>query len=184
MITASAENQALAAGFPIGKRFWSAEVMRVADANRRHLGHEAKADGRWRLYVFADAAGPGEDSPTAALGRWLADSPESPVRRFTPAGLDDNARFDIKVIYQQAHARIDIGQVPAAFIPRMGPYRLADYENIYAALPESDIFDLRGIDRRGALVIVRPDQYVANVLPLTATDRLAAFIRSFALPQR
>ena len=32
-----------------------------------------------------------------------------------------------------------------------------------------DVFDLRGIDRhQGALVIVRPDQYVAQVLPLDA----------------
>jgi len=184
MITSTAKDQALAAGFPVGKRFWSAEVMRVADANRRHLGHEAKADGRWRLYVFADAAPPGEDSPTAALGRWLAQSPDSPIRGFTPAGLDENAWFDIKVIYQQSHARIDIGQVPEAFIPRVGPYRLADYENIYAALPEADIFELRRIDRQGAVVVVRPDQYVADVLPLGATDRLAAFIRTFALPQR
>ncbi|MGB6007829.1 FAD-dependent monooxygenase [Castellaniella sp.] len=184
MITATAQDQALATGFPIGKRFWSAEVMRVADANRRHLGHEAKADGRWRLYVFADGASPGEDSPAAALGRWLAQSPESPILRFTPAGADENARFDIKIIYQQNHTQIDIGQVPAVFTPRMGPYRLADYENIYAALPETDIFDLRGIDRRGALIIVRPDQYVANVLPLGATERLAAFIRAIALPQR
>lgn len=184
MITAVAQDQALAAGFPVGKRFWSAEVMRVADANRRHLGHEAKADGRWRLYVFADQALPGEASPTAALGRWLAESPESPIRGFTPAGLDENAWFDIKVIYQQDHTQVDIGRVPAAFIPRVGPYHLADYENIYAALPDADIFDLRSVDRRGAVVIVRPDQYVANVLPLTATDRLAAFIRTFALPQR
>ncbi len=26
-------------------------------------------------------------------------------------------------------------------------------------------------------MVVRPDQYVANVLPLTATDELAAFFR-------
>ena len=35
----------------------------------------------------------------------------------------------------------------------------------------------RGIDRGGVVVVVRPDQYVANVLPLTATDELAAFFR-------
>ena len=39
-----------------------------------------------------------------------------------------------------------------------------------------DIFDLRGIDRdSGCLVVVRPDQYVAHVLPLDATDELASF---------
>ena len=39
----------------------------------------------------------------------------------------------------------------------------------------ADVFDERGIDRAGAIVVVRPDQYVANVLPLTATEELAEF---------
>jgi phenol 2-monooxygenase len=39
-----------------------------------------------------------------------------------------------------------------------------------------DIFDHRGVDRaRGAMVIVRPDQYVAGVLPMTSTDTLSRF---------
>ncbi len=47
-----------------------------------------------------------------------------------------------------------------------------------------DIFDLRGIDRAlGALVVVRPDQYVSNVLPLHAHDELAAFFGQFLLDQ-
>src|SRR5690606_2674023 len=75
MITAASADQALATGFPIGKRFWSVEVVRVADANILHLGHQAKADGRWRIYVFADGAPAGADSPTAALGRWFDESP-------------------------------------------------------------------------------------------------------------
>jgi phenol 2-monooxygenase len=184
MIVAPAAHQSLAAGYPVGKRFRSAEVMRVADANRLHLGHEARADGRWRIYVFADSTRAGEDSPLAALGRWLDESPESPIRGYTPAGLDENAWFDLKVIYQQDYAAVDIGRVPAVFLPRVGTHRLPDLENVYAALPDRDIFQLRGIDRQGAVVIVRPDQYVANVLPLTATDELAGFIRSFAARQQ
>ena len=45
---------------------------------------------------------------------------------------------------------------------------------------DQDIFDLRGIDRgAGALVIVRPDQYVALVLPLDGHDELAEFFARF-----
>ena len=48
-----------------------------------------------------------------------------------------------------------------------------------------DIFDLRGIDREnGALVVVRPDQYVANVLPLDAHEALGAFFGAFMLGRR
>ena len=46
-----------------------------------------------------------------------------------------------------------------------------------------DIFDLRGIDRdQGCIVIVRPDQYVAQILPLDAHDALAGFFGGFMLP--
>lgn len=44
----------------------------------------------------------------------------------------------------------------------------------------NDIFDMRSIDRdRGCVVVVRPDQYVAQVLPLDAHGELLAFFESF-----
>ena len=42
---------------------------------------------------------------------------------------------------------------------------------------------MRGIDREnGCMIVVRPDQYVANVLSLDAYDELAAFFEGFLLP--
>ena len=92
-----------------------------------------------------------------------------------PQGADRDAWFDVKVIYQQDHTGIDIGAVPAVFKPEVGPFKLTYLEKVYGTDPAADIFELRGIDRGGAVVVVRPDQYVANVLPLTATAELAAF---------
>jgi phenol 2-monooxygenase len=175
LIVGLADHQQLATGFPIGKRFKSAIVERVCDTNPMHLGHHARADGRWRIYVFADAAPAArEGTPTAELAHWLASSPASPLAA-TPAGLDLDAWFDVKVVYQQDHTGVDLGAVPEVFLPRTGPFGLIDYEKVYATRPGEDTFDLRGIDRAGAVVVVRPDQYVAHVLPLTATDELAAF---------
>lgn len=176
LIVAEATHQALADGFPIGKRFKSAPVVRVCDANPLHLGHQATADGRWRIYVFADAARAGEASAVSDLADWIANSPDSPVAA-TPADADRDAWFDVKVVYQQDYTDVEITAVPEAFRPLTGPFELIDLEQVYAADPAQDIFDLRGIDRGGAVVVVRPDQYVANVLPLTATDELAAFFR-------
>ena len=43
-------------------------------------------------------------------------------------------------------------------------------------------FDMRGIDReRGCLVIVRPDQFVAHVVPLDGHDEIAAFFAPILL---
>ncbi|SFT48405.1 FAD-binding monooxygenase [Arthrobacter sp. ov118] len=174
LIVAEATHQNLASGFPVGKRFKSAPVRRVCDTNPLQLGHQATADGRWRIYVFADAAAPGAPSPTTDLAAWLATAQDSPLAA-TPEGTDRDAWFDVKVIYQQDHTGIDIGAVPAVFKPEVGPFKLTYLEKVYGTDPKADIFELRGIDRGGAVVVVRPDQYVANVLPLTATAELAAF---------
>jgi phenol 2-monooxygenase (NADPH) len=174
LVTGSDTHQDLATGFPVGKRFKSAPVVRVGDTNPMHLGHHATADGRWRIYVFADAAPAGADSAVADFAEWLAASPQSPLAA-TPSDADPDAWFDVKVVYQQPHTAVDIGAVPAVFKPQVGPFKLVDYEKVYATDPNADIFELRGLDRGGVVVVVRPDQYVANVLPLTATAELAEF---------
>ena len=58
MITGAAVTSTWPTGFPVGMRFHSAPVVRLADAKPVQLGHVARADGAWRLYVFADAADP------------------------------------------------------------------------------------------------------------------------------
>ncbi|MDQ6752173.1 MAG: FAD-binding monooxygenase [Actinomycetota bacterium] len=176
MLTAESTHQALATGFPLGKRFKSAPASRVCDTNAVQLGHHATADGRWRIYVFADAARPGTGSPVDSLADWIATAPDSPLAA-TPEGCDADAWFDVKVIYQQKHEDIDINAVPAVFKPLVGPFELTDYEKVYGTIPGDDIFDVRGLSRDGVVVVVRPDQYVANVLPLAATTELADFFR-------
>lgn len=168
-------HQDRATGFPIGKRFKSSPVVRVADNNPVHLGHLHRADGRWRIYAFADDAPAGADSALGRWAAWLSDADDSPVRAHARPGEDVDALFDVKVIYQQPYDDIEITAVPRAFRPTVGPFELIDHEKVFAADPADDIFGKRGVDRRGAVVIVRPDQYVAHLLPLEATEELAAF---------
>ncbi|WP_144658717.1 FAD-binding monooxygenase [Paenarthrobacter nicotinovorans] len=185
MVVAEAAHQELATGFPVGKRFKSAPVQRVCDTNPMHLGHHAKADGRWRIYVFADSAPAGAPGAVADLAQWLETAPASPLAA-TPSGLDRDAWFDIKVIYQQDHTGVDITAVPAVFKPTVGPFKLTYLEKVFATDPGNDIFEARGLSRDGVIVVVRPDQYVANVLPLTATAELGEFfagLHSTARPE-
>ncbi|MFT4050992.1 MAG: FAD-dependent monooxygenase [Microbacterium sp.] len=184
MIVADAGNHELASGFPLGKRFTSSEVVLAADGNVVHLGHHAKADGRWRLYAFADR----ERTRLDAWAAWLETAEDSPLRRYTPSDAETDAVFDVKAIYQQGFEEIDVTAVPAVFRPQTGPFGLTDWEKVFASGPSAwcptDIFAERGISRDGAVVVVRPDQYVAAVLPLTATDKLAAFFAGVLLPAR
>jgi len=184
MIVSEATHQELATGFPLGKRFKSARVVRVADTNPRQLGHHHQADGRWRLYAFGDAPGPGERSQLTNWAMWLAESANSPLLAYTPDGAGIDSVFDVKVVYQQQLGDVDLGRVPQVFLPRSGPFELIDYEKVYGTLPGEDIFDVRGVDRSGCVIVVRPDQYVAAIRPLTATADLAAFFAQMMLVQR
>ncbi|MGA9865067.1 MAG: FAD-binding monooxygenase [Acetobacteraceae bacterium] len=181
MITGAPTWQHLATGLTIGRRLHSAPVVRLADARPLQLGHVASADGRWRLYAFAAA----EASRLRALCAFLADSPRSPIRRFTPPGAAIDAVIDLRAIFQQGHRELDLAAMPALLLPAKGRYGLRDYEKMFCADPRpgQDVFDLRGIDRaQGCVVVVRPDQYVAQILPLDAHDPFAAFFDGFMLP--
>ena len=180
-LTGEADHQALAQGFTIGMRFHSAPVLRVADGKPLHLGHVARADAAWRLYAFADADG----SRLRALADFLDQSPDSPLRRFTPADADVDSVIDLRVIHQQDRHEIDPQTLSPILMPRKGRLGLIDYEKVFSPDLKAgeDIFDLRGIDRaNGALVVVRPDQYVAQVLPLDAHQELADFFGRFLIP--
>ncbi|SFV16782.1 phenol 2-monooxygenase [Methylobacterium sp. 174MFSha1.1] len=182
-LTTEAVHQALARGFTVGMRFHSAPVVRLADAKPMQLGHVHRADGAWRLYAFADAAA----ERLRRLMDRLATSDRSPVRRFTPDGADIDSVIDVRAIFQQGHRDLKVEELPALLLPRKGRFGLIDYEKAFTADLKTgpDIFDLRGIDRtRGAMVVVRPDQYVATVLPLDAHDELTAFFKRILLDRR
>ncbi|MDK4239001.1 FAD-dependent monooxygenase [Corynebacterium propinquum] len=182
MIVGDATHQDLATGFDVGKRFKSYEVLRRSDALRTHLGHLHTADGRYRIYAFADRPQAGAESKMTA---W-ADAVEEIVAKFTPAGQDENAYFDIKAIYQQTnHWDWEILDAPRLFRPRNGKFQVPNWDNVFGVVSdEHDIFEARGISRDGAVVIVRPDQYVGAVLPLDKPEAVEEYFTGALRPQR
>ncbi len=184
IIQAEPKFQRLAQGFVIGMRLHSAPAIRLADARPVHLGHIVKADGRFRLFIFADRENPASPSSRAgALCEFLAGSPSSPVARHTPEKADIDSVIDVRAVFQQGHRALKIEDMPAFLLPRKGRYGLRDYEKMFCAdlRAGKDVFDMRGVDRDGCMVVVRPDQYVAHVLPLDAHRELAAFFAGFII---
>ena len=175
------ENQTLASGFNIGQRFHSAEAIRVSDGRCQHLGHLNKADGRWRLFIFGSHQNPTDStSDSAQLIHFLAKSESSPVIKYTPEGTDIDSVIDVYGVFQQRDLAIE--EIPGFLWPAKGKYGLNDYEKVFHADQDNDIYALRGIDRsQGCMVIVRPDQHIANILPLNAQTELSAFFEEFML---
>lgn len=182
IIVGDTQHQDLATGFPVGKRFKSFEVLRRCDAVPQHLGHQHFADGRYRIYAFADAPKAGEESKLSA---W-AERMKEVLAKFTPADADENTYFDVKAIYQQTnHHDYEILDAPRLFRPLNGKFHIPNWENVFNALPgERDIFEARGISRDGAVIIVRPDQYVGAVLPLDDAATVETYFDKALLPTK
>jgi phenol 2-monooxygenase len=187
LLTGKSTYQYLAKGFVVGQRFHSAPVVRLADAKPIHLGHAGGADGRFRIYAFAGSGDPSAaNSKLRKLCDFLAESPDSPIRKYTRPNEDIDAVIDIRAVFQQAHHELAIETMPALLLPRKGRYGLVDYEKMFCADIKDghDIFAMRGLDREaGCMVVVRPDQYVAQVLPLDGYGELASYFDRFMLPQ-
>lgn len=173
------ENQGLATGFKIGQRFHSVEAQRTADGRVQHLGHLVKADGRWRLFVFG-----GEQSPTDTYSEvyelidYLAKDNTSPVLKYTPDGADIDSVIDTYAVFQQQD--LSMHDLPKYLWPAKGKYGLNDYEKVFQQSAENDPYRQRGINtEKGCMVVVRPDQHVATILPLTAHHELAQFFDHF-----
>lgn len=186
VLTGAATHQHLAQGLVVGKRFHSAQVIRLADAKPVHLGHAAQADGRFHIYAFSPAENPAASgSAIRALCNFLAESRKSPIRRYTPVGADIDSVIDLRAVFQQDHRKLAIEAMPPMLLPSKGRYGLYDYEKMFCPDLKSghDVFTMRGIDRAaGCMVVVRPDQYVATVLPLDDFAGLASFFDAFMLP--
>jgi len=185
LLTGEPTHQHLAEGLTIGMRFHSAPVIRLADAKPVHLGHAVKADGRWRIFAFAAAEDPAApNSGIRALCDFLAEAGESPVRKYTLASEDIDSVIDVRAVFQQGHHELAIEAMPSLLLPRKGRYGLCDYEKMFCSDLKNghDIFTMRGIDRRqGCMVVVRPDQYIAHVLPLDGYAQLAAYFDGFMM---
>ena len=177
--------QPLAEGFKIGTRFHSAPVTRLGDGRLIQLGDTLAADGRWRLIAFAglgDTATP--DSPLGKLCSFLVESLESPLKRYTPRGADVDAVFDVRAVFQKSHHLLAITAMPEILFPHKGRFGLRDYEKAFCALEDAsqNIYAIRHVNKEsGCLVVVRPDQYIAHVLPMSDQETLAQFFAGFML---
>jgi phenol 2-monooxygenase (NADPH) len=186
LLTGDPKHQQLAGGFPIGMRFHSAPVIRLADGKHVHLGHVVKADGRFRLFIFADPCGGAPSARVRALCQFLTESTQSPIKRYTPSDMDVDSIIDVRVVFQEGHRELNPEDMPPLLLPRKGRYGLKDYEKVFCAELNSatNIFDMRGVDReRGCVTVVRADQYVAHILPLDAYAEMTSFFERFMLPQ-
>lgn len=185
LLTGPSAHHHLATGFVVGTRFHSAPVIRMADGKHMQLGETLLADGRWRVLAFAGSGDvAGWNSSVADLCKFLSESPASPIKRYTPSGFDTDSVIDVRAVFQQSHHLVAVTDLPELLFPPKGRHKLHDYEKAFCAVNNANqnIYALRGINlEQGCMVVVRPDQYIAQVLPLSDTATLTQFFAGFML---
>jgi phenol 2-monooxygenase (NADPH) len=92
----------------------------------------ARADGARRIYAFADASG----KRLRELATFWAESPNSPIRRFTPSGADIDSVIDVRAVFQQGHRDLKVEELPSLLLPRKGCFGLIDYEKAHSPRPQ------------------------------------------------
>lgn len=175
----SAARQKLATGLPLGMRFNSFKVLNQADARPWHFQERLKADGRFRVVLFA--------------GDVLAAEQQMRVQKFCEA-LDKEGSWLKRVNGEEVNSVVEVLTIHAS--PRRDTELLRDLPDMLHPFDKSTGWDYEkvfvddesyhegngeaykgyGVDKkRGCVVAVRPDQYVAWIGELEDTEGLEAY---------
>ena len=180
-------NQELAPGLVVGKRIPSVKILSQADARPWHLQELLPSNGRWRVLVFP---GDVQNQEQAAQLIDVAndfDASKSFVYCFTPAAGPIDAVFEILAIHRAPRTAVTIFDFPSIF-RRFSETDGYDYDKIYVddiSYHEGHgrIYEEFGIAEHGCIVVVRPDQHVSYVGPLSEPAAVTQFFSAFMVPQ-
>ncbi|EWZ28075.1 hypothetical protein FOZG_18209 [Fusarium oxysporum Fo47] len=170
---------ALASGLTVGMRFPSNSVVRFSDARPMQLNQALPADGRWHVLVFCSRLSEG---PMPEILSEVASALENVARMVTREEIAADSVINPALIIQTKRSSLSEAEIPRYFLPTSGKYRMTslhrvfiDEENPYMA-GCGRALSKYGIDAaRGAVVIVRPDVYVAQISALEETVEVSKF---------
>ncbi|KAL0932813.1 FAD monooxygenase [Colletotrichum truncatum] len=175
------KKQALATGLPVGMRFNSFKVLNQACARPWHFQERLKADGRFRVVLFAgNILDAGQKARVEKFAAAL-DAPENFLQKATPPGNPIDSVIEVLTIHSSKRTETELLR---DFPDILHPYDSHfgwDYNKVFVD-DESchegfgDAYTNYGVDKqRGCVVIVRPDQYVAWVGELEDFDQLQKY---------
>ncbi|KAK4863990.1 hypothetical protein LT330_010200 [Penicillium expansum] len=184
-ITSALESAELASNVTVGMRLPSAQVVRFCDSKPLHLMKSLKSDGRWRIMVFmGDLTVPESHSKLNKLGEYLS-AADGPTHTFTPKNQDIDSLIEAILIGHGKRHAVELEQIPECFYPVSGKTQTRDLHKIYYDDESYNdghgrAYEYLGIDpAQGALIIVRPDQYVSAIIGLSDYPEIGKFFAGF-----
>ncbi|KAF4257114.1 hypothetical protein KXW98_003121 [Aspergillus fumigatus] len=171
------ESDKLSTNVVVGMRLPSAQVVRFSDSKPMQLAQSLKSDGRWRVMVFiGDISSAETKTKLKAIGDYLC-STEGPIQTFRPKGGDIDSLIEpILVAHGNRHA-VELEQIPE-YLHKIY------YDDESYNKGHGHCYEHLGISpEKGAIVIIRPDQYVSAVMSLDDYAQIGKFFAGFLIPQ-
>ena len=177
----------LATNIVVGMRFPSAQVVRFCDAKAMQLAKALQSDGRWRVIVFA-----GDIRTTEASKRLLKLAEYLKcglVRRFTAETADIDSFIEPLLVLSGERVSIEQDNIPEYFWPATGRWKIRDLHKTFIDdasynSGHGHTYQTYGVDPgRGAIVVVRPDQYVSKIVSFENMQDIGAFFEGWAIPR-
>lgn len=170
-------------------RMPSYKVLNQSDARPWHLQERLPSDGRWRVLVF-----PGDLTHADSMARYKAlgeqlSKPTSFLKRFTPSSAQVDSVIEVLTIHCAPRRNIELTDLPEVFHPFHGTRLGWDYWKVFADDDSyheghGQCYENLGLDKgRGAVVVLRPDQYVSWVGEMEDYAAMEEFFGRFMVAQ-
>ncbi|KAJ7321851.1 FAD binding domain-containing protein [Mycena albidolilacea] len=172
MTESTAAKTELAKNIIVGSHFESHMVVCYADAHAVQFADRLVADGRWRLIVFAgDLGRPNQLQRFNDFCSRLTNAHDSPIKKYTPPDADLNSVIEVLTLTSSPRKALSYSAFPELARPFVGRFRYPTYDQIFSDELSyldggGEAYSGYGVDPNGpgCVVIVRPDQHVADVL--------------------
>ncbi|KAI8460132.1 FAD binding domain-containing protein [Phakopsora pachyrhizi] len=179
----------LAMHLHVGQRLYSTQVVGVSDAVSYHLADLVNADGRWKLLIFAGDVARNIECKTQLdrLAKFLAENPESPIKKFTPANEDPHSVVNCITVLASSRPLMDPESFPDILRPKHGKHGYRSYNKIFTDdesnyIGHGKAYETYGINPNvGCVVIVRPDQYISMITKVENHEGIASFFNGFMI---
>ncbi|KAK2611864.1 hypothetical protein N8I77_005185 [Diaporthe amygdali] len=167
LIATDPSSQHLATGLEIGMRFNSFKVLNQADARPWHFQERLKADGRFRVVLFAGNILEAAQKKRVETFCAALQSGDSFIKRATAPGASIDSVIEVLTIHSSKRTETELLRDFPEILHPFDKHSGWNYEKVFVDDDSyhegyGNAYKNYGVDKdRGCVVAVRPDQYVA-----------------------
>ncbi|KAF9072092.1 FAD binding domain-containing protein [Rhodocollybia butyracea] len=180
IIITSNQNQHLAKNVLVGRRLVPCPLLRAADCRPTDLHDLLVSDTRFKLLVFTgDTHEPSQMAQVEAFAQALM-TPDSDSKNFF-GGFSSLERIrsvlDVVTISSEKKGTIMYNRLPRALWSHWSKVLVDDLD--MRGTTGGKVYESLGIDPAGAVIVVRPDAYVAAIAPLNGASEIGTYFANF-----